>query len=63
MPEKKSYNIDEVAEIHGVSRKTVEREIKRGELEAFRFGRALRIKAEALIDYEHKKKADSNGLR
>lgn len=60
---KKSYHIDEVAEAYEVSRKTVEREIKRGELEAIRIGRALRIKAEALTAYELKKKVVPNGLR
>jgi excisionase family DNA binding protein len=56
---KKSYRIDEIAEDWSVSRKTVEREIKRGELDAFKVGSTWRIKAETVSNYERQKK---NGL-
>lgn len=60
--EKKTYRVDELADAWDVSRKTVEREIKRGELEAIRVGHALRIKREDIEAYERKKKVNSGGL-
>ena len=43
--------VPEVAEILGCSTKTIYRQIKRNELETFRFGRSLRISKTALSEY------------
>jgi len=45
---KQSYNIQEVAEFFSVSRRTIERAIKSGELHAFKIRDARRIAAEEL---------------
>jgi len=52
---KKTYRVDELAKDWDVSRKTVEREIKRGELPAFKIGTTWRVKAEDRQIYEKKK--------
>ena len=39
------------AELLNVDRKTVQREVKRGNLRAFRVGRAVRISREAFLEY------------
>ena len=44
-------SVGEVATIANVSRETVTREIKRGHLEAVRFGKQYRIPREALKAY------------
>jgi excisionase family DNA binding protein len=49
---KTSLRIDELAEQWDVSRRTVEREIKRGELAAFKVGATWRVKAEEISRYE-----------
>ena len=51
---KKTYRVDELAKDWDVSRKTIEREIKRGELAAFKAGRGWRIKDEDRKQYEKK---------
>ena len=43
--------VPEVAEILGCSTKTIYRQIKKKELETFRFGRSLRISKIALSEY------------
>ena len=43
--------VPEVAEILGCSTKTIYRQIKKKELETFRFGRSLRISKTALLEY------------
>ena len=43
--------VPEVAEILGCSTKTIYRQIKKNELETFRFGRSLRISKIALSEY------------
>lgn len=45
---KQSYRIDEAAELLGVSRRTVERAIKSGELQSFKFRDTRRIEAEEI---------------
>ena len=52
---KKTYRTDELAEAWGVSRKTVQREIKRGELPAFKVGSDWRVKDEEREKYEKKR--------
>jgi len=51
---KKSYNIDEVAEDLSVSRRTVERAIKNGQLHAFTVNRTRRVDAEELARLKKK---------
>lgn len=58
---KPSYHVNEVAEILSVHPKTVTRLIHRGVLPAFKVGRAVRIKAEALDDFEKKNKLEGTG--
>lgn len=48
MSMKESYRIDEVAKKLNVSRRTVERALRRGELNAFRIGSDRRIPAAEL---------------
>lgn len=43
--ERLSVSIDTAAELHNVSTKTIRRAIERGDLPAYRIGRAIRIKA------------------
>lgn len=57
--DKKSYRIDEAAEELAVSRRTVERAIKSGEIHAFKFRDARRIDAEEL---ERVKKKEQRGV-
>lgn len=52
---KKTYRLDELAKDWECSRKTLEREIKRGELQAFKVGSTWRIKDEDRRQYEKKK--------
>ena len=58
--DKKTYRIDELAKGWGVSRETVRREIKRGELDAFRVGHTVRVPSGAVEEYERKKKLNSS---
>lgn len=51
MLDEKLLDIDQVAEYLGVSRRTVVRIVNRGELPAFRVGRALRFKLADLEAY------------
>ncbi len=50
MVEKKFYTVDEWAETIGVHPDTVRREIARGNLAAVKFGRQLRIPADAAAE-------------
>jgi len=56
---KATYRIDELAAHWSVSRKTIEREIKRGALAAFRIGVTWRVPRESVEEYQRKKKQDS----
>lgn len=47
-------NLEEVAKILRVSKRTVQREVETGKLEAFRVGRALRFRSEAIAEYMKK---------
>lgn len=47
----RGFSRKEVAAMLGVDPKTVSREIRRGNLRAFRVGRAVRISRKALVDY------------
>lgn len=55
--DKRIYRIDEVAQEFNVSKRTIQREIARGEINVIHIGRTVRIKKEALDDYERKKNA------
>lgn len=46
--EKRTYRVDEAAEEFDVSRRTIERLIKRGELQSYKVGDTRRIDAEEL---------------
>ncbi len=50
-----SYTIAEAAKILKVSKDTVRRRIKEGEIERFRVGRAVRIRKDVLDKYMGKK--------
>jgi excisionase family DNA binding protein len=58
---KNSYRIDEAADYLGVSRRTVERAIKTGELQSFKFRDARRIELQDLE--KAKKKEQNDGFR
>lgn len=44
-------NVEDVAKILRVSKRTVQREVELGRLKAFKVGRALRFKQEAVEEY------------
>lgn len=44
-------NVEDVAKILRVSKRTVQREVELGRLKAFRVGRALRFKSESVEEY------------
>ena len=46
-----TLDMDGVAELLGVTKKTIQREIKRGNLRCFHVGTRVRITKQALIDY------------
>ncbi len=52
--EKRSYRLDEIAQDWDVSRKTVERLVRSGELEAFKIGSVWRVKSEQREEFEKK---------
>lgn len=51
---KMSYRVDEVAELFDCCRETIEREIKRGRLPAFKVGRTVRVSSEEVESYREK---------
>ena len=55
--DKRTYRIDEMADELHVSKRTIQREIARGEIDVMHIGRAVRIKKEAIEQYEQKKSA------
>ena len=57
---KKLYNIREVAEFFSVSRRTVERALKRGEINYYKIGETRRI---ALADLDRLKKSEKTALK
>lgn len=48
----KWHTLEEVAELMGVDKRTVNAEIERGNLDAVQVGRQVRITAEAIRDYQ-----------
>ena len=48
---KQFYSMNEVAELFGVSRLTVHRRIKGGDIKAIKFGNLVRIPAKAIKKY------------
>lgn len=58
---KPSYRVDEVAVILSVHPKTVTRLIHRGQLTAFKIGRMLRVKGEAVEEFEKKNGLEGTG--
>jgi excisionase family DNA binding protein len=48
---KQFYSMNEVAELFGVSRLTVHRRIKGGDIKAIKFGNLVRIPAKSLKKY------------
>ena len=61
--QKTSLRLDELAEEWDVSRRTVEREIKRGELAAFKVGATWRVKAEEILRYRNRAPAALSSKR
>jgi excisionase family DNA binding protein len=57
---KKFYNINEVAKDYEVSRRTVERLIKSGELQSFKFGDSRRIEAQELERLKKKEQSETD---
>ena len=51
MGDKKFYTIAELAEMFGVSRLTIHRRIKGGDIKAIKFGNLVRIPAASLKKY------------
>jgi excisionase family DNA binding protein len=49
-------NLDEVAKLLKVSKRTVQREVELGKLEAFKVGRALRFTKQAVEEYMQNQK-------
>lgn len=49
-------SLDEVAELLKVSKRTIQREVEQGKLEAFKVGRALRFTKQAVEEYMQKQK-------
>ena len=47
-------NLDEVAKLLKVSKRTVQREVEAGKLEAFKVGKSLRFRSEAVDEYTKK---------
>ena len=46
-----TLDMEGVAELLGVTKKTIQREIKRGNLRCFHVGTCVRVTKQALIDY------------
>jgi excisionase family DNA binding protein len=49
-------DLDGVANLLKVSKRTVQREVEAGKLEAFRVGRSLRFRSEAVEEYMRKQR-------
>lgn len=47
----KIYTVQEIAEILGISRKTIQKYVRQGDIKAIRFGNQLRITEQAFIDF------------
>ena len=58
MMDKKTYRVDEVAAELAVSRRTVERAIKSGELQAFKIRDSIRVDADELTRIKKKEPHD-----
>jgi excisionase family DNA binding protein len=54
-----ALSINEAADVLAVNPRTIEREIRRGRLSAFRVGRAVRILPDALQTYTTRSEAPS----
>jgi excisionase family DNA binding protein len=58
-----SYSIATVAEILGVSERHIEKEIKRGELRAWRIGRrGVRVTESSLLEYVRRRTLMAEGV-
>lgn len=47
----KIYTVQEIAEILGISRKTIHKYVRQGDIKAIRLGNQLRITEQAFIDF------------
>lgn len=47
----KIYTVQEIAEILGISRKTIQKYVRQGDIKAIRLGNQLRIKEQAFMDF------------
>jgi|BioPla2DNA2_1021312.scaffolds.fasta_scaffold65923_2 excisionase family DNA binding protein len=47
----KIYTVQEIAEILGISRKTIQKYVRQGDIKAIRLGNQLRITEQAFIDF------------
>ena len=56
MQEEEYYSVEQVANMLGLKIPTIREYIKRGDLQAYKFGRVLRIKKEDYIEFTKSKK-------
>ena len=56
MQEEEYYSVEQVAKMLGLKIPTIREYIKRGDLQAYKFGRVLRIKKEDYIEFTKSKK-------
>lgn len=47
----KIYTVQEITEILGISRKTIQKYVRQGDIKAIRLGNQLRITEQAFIDF------------
>ncbi|MDD4110098.1 MAG: helix-turn-helix domain-containing protein [Clostridia bacterium] len=47
----KIYTVQEIAEILGISRKTIQKYVRQGDIKAIRLGNQLRITEQAFMDF------------
>ena len=50
-----AFDMNKAAELLGVTRQTIKREIDRGNLRSFHVGARVRITKQALVDYVHER--------
>jgi excisionase family DNA binding protein len=56
MQEEEYYSVEQVAKMLGLKVPTIREYIKHGDLQAYRFGKVLRIKKEDFIQFTQSKK-------
>jgi putative molybdopterin biosynthesis protein len=56
-----SLSVEDVAKILNVSERTVSRQVKAGKLKAFRVGRSLRFRPEAVEEYIRNQEISTDG--